>query len=107
MHYFLNVFKKYAVFTGRSNRAEFWCFYLINLVISLVLGFLLPFLSLIYALIVFVPSLSVGTRRLHDIEKSGWNILWSLTIVGIVVLIYWWAKEGTAGDNMYGPDPNF
>lgn len=109
MHYFIDAFKKYAVFSGRSRRAEFWCFYIVNLVISYVLSFLdtlleTPF-SLIYALVFFIPSLALAARRFHDVGKSGWTYLWALTGIGIIYLIVLWARPGDIGENAYGQDP--
>jgi len=53
----------------------------------------------------FIPSITVATRRLHDIGKSGWWQLLVFTGVGILVLIYWFALNGHAGANAYGPNP--
>jgi uncharacterized membrane protein YhaH (DUF805 family) len=44
-------------------------------------------------LILLLPSFAVSCRRMHDIGKSGWSVLWMLTIIGIPVVIYWWAKD--------------
>lgn len=110
----MSVLKKYAVFTGRSNRREFWMFVLINIIISVVLSFIdsglgLRFggaygiLSSLYFLFVLLPSLGVSIRRLHDINKSGWNILLALIpLVGAIILIIFYAKEGDSGKNQYG-----
>lgn len=105
MHYYLEAFKKYAQFSGRSRRSEFWCFYVVNLIVDFILAFVTPVLSLIYALIILVPCISLSTRRLHDIGKSGWNYLWGITGVGIIPLIIWWAREGEPDDNQYGSNP--
>ena len=72
-----SVFSKYATFSGRARRSEFWYFVLFNFLVSFVLG-LIPFLSLVsglWALAVLIPSLAVTVRRFHDIGKSGWNYL--------------------------------
>lgn len=58
------------------------------------------------SLILWLPGLAVGIRRLHDINKSGWNVLWALTCIGILPLIYWnYLQVGDEGENLYGPDP--
>jgi uncharacterized membrane protein YhaH (DUF805 family) len=58
-------------------------------------------LSGIVNLAVTIPILAASSRRLHDVGKSGWWILITLTIVGIFLLIYWWAKEGESSPNKY------
>lgn len=107
MHYIIDVFKKYAVFTGRASRPEFWYFFLAFMIITFV-GSLIPILQYIFlavSIASWIPQLALGARRLHDIGKSGWNQLWALTVVGIIPLIIWWAKEGDPGENQYGPSP--
>ena len=72
-----SVFSKYATFSGRARRSEFWYFFLFNVLVSLVLS-IIPFLSIlsfIWALGVLVPTLAVTVRRFHDIGKSGWYYL--------------------------------
>lgn len=120
------VFDNYANFNGRARRAEFWWFTLASTIISAVLsligglifGDILTFnadagpalgandpLSSLYSLAVFVPTLAVGARRLHDTGRSGWWQLLILTCIGIIPLIIFWAMEGTHGPNAYGADP--
>jgi uncharacterized membrane protein YhaH (DUF805 family) len=117
MQWYLEVLKKYVVFSGRARRKEFWMFVLINVAISIVLSILdaiigtrtdsgISILSSIYSLAVLLPSLAVSVRRLHDTNRTGWWILIGLIpIVGFIILIVFYAMEGTAGDNQYGPDP--
>ena len=116
MQWYLEVLKKYVVFDGRAHRTEFWMFVLVNLVISILLTIVDVaigtyeagggLLSGIYSLAVLLPSLAVGARRLHDIGRSGWWLLLGLIpIVGIIILIVWWAQEGDAAPNEYGPNP--
>ena len=53
-----------------------------------------------------MPSLAVGSRRLHDIGRSGWwQLLLLIPLVGLIVLIVWWAKEGEQAPNTWGPNP--
>lgn len=104
MNYYIDVLKNYAVFTGRARRKEFWMFVLFNCIVSFVIGFIggltkMPFLANIYSLAVFVPTIAVGARRLHDINRSGWWQL--LPIVNIVFFCF----DGTPGENRFGPDP--
>jgi uncharacterized membrane protein YhaH (DUF805 family) len=103
------VLERYAQFTGRSSRAEFWWYFLANIIISIVLNVLVAASSIfwvpyvIYSLAVLIPGLAVGVRRLHDTNRSGWWLLIALIpIVGIIVLIVFWASEGTPGPNVHG-----
>ena len=105
MHYYTDVLKKYADFTGRATRKEFWMFILINIIISIVIGMIdgNTVLSGIYALAMVVPNLAVGARRLHDINKSGWWQLLSLIpFVGVIILIVFFALDGVNEGNRYG-----
>lgn len=117
MNYYLLAFKSYAIFSGRSRRAEFWYFVLVNLLVSI--GFTIidavfnltlfspdnGLTSFIYTLIALLPSLAVSVRRLHDTGRSGWWILIAFTIIGAFFLIYWYALDSEAGDNEFGPNP--
>jgi uncharacterized membrane protein YhaH (DUF805 family) len=62
-------------------------------------------LAWIQTVVIIVPSLAVGSRRLHDGDKTGWLQLIGLTVIGLIPLIVWWATRGTRGDNRYGADP--
>lgn len=110
MNWYISVLKKYAQFSGRARRQEFWMFTLINLIITIalmviggVVGF--PLLSSIYSLAVLLPSIGVGVRRLHDTNRSGWFMLLCLIPLVNFVLIYFLAIEGQKEENQYGPDP--
>jgi uncharacterized membrane protein YhaH (DUF805 family) len=105
MNWYLEVLKKYTVFTGRARRQEYWMFFLFNIIIAFVLGFIgglvgvHAILSNIYSLAVLIPSIAVGIRRMHDTDHSGWWLL--VPIVNLVFAI----MEGTRGDNRFGLDP--
>lgn len=117
MNYYLSVLKNYAVFTGRARRSEYWFFVLFNLIIAFVLGIIDGLLNLsigkntgvlgtIYSLGVFIPSIAVMVRRLHDTNRSGWWIFIGLIpIVGAIVLIIFAIQKGTPGENKYGQNP--
>lgn len=111
MEWYLKVLKEYANFKGRARRKEYWMFVLVNMIISFVIGFFsglidMPMLGSVYSLVLFLPSLAVGARRLHDINKSGWYLLLMLLpLIGWVWLIILHAKEGDEGPNEYGADP--
>jgi uncharacterized membrane protein YhaH (DUF805 family) len=114
--------KKYADFTGRARRAEYWWFVLINFVVIFSLVVLIIILAgsddsltglggiiyAVYALGVIVPSLAVTVRRLHDTGKSGWMLLIGLIpFVGPIILLVFYFTDGEPGANQYGPSPKY
>ncbi len=118
MSWYLEALKKYAVFSGRSRRMEYWYFVLFNIIVAIVLAGIdallgtfsssssIGLLSGIYGLAVIIPSLAVTVRRLHDIDRSGWWIFINLIpLIGAIVLLVFAVSEGTAGNNRYGPSP--
>ena len=105
MNWYLDVLKKYTVFTGRARRQEFWMFALINFIISFVLSFIGP-LGYLYSLAVLIPCLAVGARRLHDTGRSGWwQLLALIPLIGAIVLIVFAAQDSQPGENQFGPNP--
>jgi uncharacterized membrane protein YhaH (DUF805 family) len=102
---------KYVVAEGRAGRAEYWYFFLFNIIVSIVAsiidGILGTFIfGIIVGLGLLLPGIMVGIRRLHDTNRSGWWILLGLIpLVGFIVLIVFFVQEGTAGPNQYGPAP--
>ena len=109
---------KYADFSDRAPRAEYWWFYLLTIVayivstiVDSVIGTgaaLGPYgiLSMVVMLGLLIPSLAAGVRRLHDTDRSGWWLLIVLIpLVGVIVLLIFFVLEGTKGDNRFGPDP--
>jgi uncharacterized membrane protein YhaH (DUF805 family) len=118
MSWYVEVLKKYAVFEGRARRKEYWMFFLINLVITIVLIFIdslmgtispqagLGLLSGLYSLAVLIPSIAVTVRRLHDTGRSGWWILIALVpFIGGIVLLVFMVLDSQPGENQYGPNP--
>lgn len=113
MNYYLLALKKYAEFSGRSRRAEYWFFVLIHTVImvslsvvGLLIGDKMSILGLIYLLAVLVPTLALNVRRLHDIGKSGWMMLIVLIpLIGVIWFIVLMLTDSNTGDNKYGPNP--
>ncbi|OZB47844.1 MAG: DUF805 domain-containing protein [Polynucleobacter sp. 39-45-136] len=85
-------FSKYASFTGRASRPEFWWFFLFQVLASLAATMLSELLNALVVLALLLPGLAVGTRRLHDIGRTGWWQLLTLTGIGYFLLIYWWAQ---------------
>jgi len=107
-----SVFSKYATFTGRARRSEFWYFYLFVVLINIITNsldrmlFENAILNSLAALALVLPQLAVGARRLHDTGKSGFRQFWLLLpIIGWIMLIVWWAQDGTPGANEHGENP--
>ncbi|OAV42974.1 DUF805 domain-containing protein [Lewinella sp. 4G2] len=112
MEYFKLALSKYAQFTGRSRRSEYWYFTLVNVIISFVIGILatvisdsISYLGNLISLALFIPGLAVAVRRLHDVGRSGWWLLIAFTGIGIFVLLYWYIQDSEPGSNEYGPNP--
>ena len=105
MEWYLGPLKKYAQFSGRASRKEYWLFRLWNLPIMVVLGLINPALLGLYYLGILLPLLAVGARRLHDTNRSGWWLLLSLVPFAGIAVIVFFCLEGTDGDNDYGPSP--
>lgn len=118
MSYYLEALKKYAVFSGRARRAEYWYFVLFNIIVAVVLALIdtllgtttgissFGLLSGLYSLAVLIPTLAVTVRRLHDIDRTGWWIFINLIpLIGTIVLLVFALTPGTPGNNQYGPNP--
>jgi uncharacterized membrane protein YhaH (DUF805 family) len=117
MNWYLAVLKKYAEFTGRARRTEYWMFALFNFLIYVVLAVIdtkaglmnplgLGVLSGLYSLAVFVPSLAVSVRRLHDTDRSGWWLLILLVpLIGAIVFLVFMLLDSQPGENRHGPSP--
>ena len=108
--------EKFCNFVGRARRSEFWWFALANSVVSylvnLIGGLISPTTGLVLACIVMLalllPGLGVSVRRLHDIGKSGWMLLLALIpVVGAIILLVWFAKDGDPKPNQFGPSPKY
>lgn len=109
---YINMWKNYAKFSGRSGLGDFWWTVLANFIVGVVLGIItaiLPTLGGIitgaYSLAVIIPSLALTVRRLHDIDKAGWWIFISIVpVVGEILLIIFLASRGTDGTNRFDED---
>ncbi|AYA37643.1 DUF805 domain-containing protein [Hymenobacter oligotrophus] len=116
MRYFLRAFDKFGVFTGRARRKEYWMFiayqalfgataFLLDNILGITLDdeSALGYTQLMYLLAVIMPNVSAGTRRLHDVNRSGLNLLAVFVpVVGWAWLLYLLSAEGTPGPNRYG-----
>ena len=123
MEWMILPLKRYADFSGRSRRKEYWMFFLLNLIVAVVLNILLggamlsggedgaiggvgALLIVVYALATFIPGLAVTVRRFHDQDKSGWMVLLALIpLVGGLIMLVFMCLEGTRGPNRFGNDP--
>ena len=88
-------FSKYATFSGRASRSEFWWFFLFQILVSIAASMLGDVVAGLVSLAVLLPAFAVGARRLHDIGKSGWWQLIMLTVIGLLLLIYWWVQPAS------------
>lgn len=118
MNWYLDVLKKYATFSGRARRKEYWMFSLFHFIFAFVCGFLdgllgfisyetgLGILSSLYILATFLPSLAVLVRRLHDTDRSGWWVLMGIIpLIGPIVLLVFACLDSKVGENRFGPNP--
>ena len=118
MNWYLAVLKNYAGFSGRARRKEYWMFTLFNIIFAIVAMILDNVLGIamaeigygplygLYTLAMFIPSLAVSVRRLHDVGKSGWMLLIVLIpIIGAIWLIVLMVTDSNSGENQYGSNP--
>lgn len=120
MNWYLEVLKKYATFTGRARRKEYWMFGLFHIIVFVLLALLDGFLqtegiiTMIYLLATFLPSFAVSVRRLHDTGRSGWWMLINIVpMIGPIVLLIFMCMDSQTGNqfdsqtgnNKYGPNP--
>jgi uncharacterized membrane protein YhaH (DUF805 family) len=104
-------FSNYVNFAGRAIRSEYWYWALAVLIGSIVTEIIDALLGIrlfnpIFGLAVLLPSIAVGVRRLHDLDRSGWWLLLGfIPLIGAIVLIVWFCSRGTIGANRFGPDP--
>lgn len=98
--------KKYFCFEGRANRAEFWQFVLVMVIVNVVLGMIPkigPILTAIWGLALLLPSLGVTARRFHDRGKSGWlQLLCLIPLIGALIVVLMCIPEGDKEANAYG-----
>ncbi len=100
-------------FNGRSRRSEFWAFVLVSSLFSAAAGFWdqrvfgTEVLETMLQVAFFLPSIAISTRRLHDVNRSGWWQLIAFTGIGALVLLYWYIKDSDIAPNDYGDGPKY
>lgn len=127
MEWMIMPLKRYADFSGRSRRKEYWMFFLLILIVGVVLAMFTgsfaamtdptsaaaegamgagSIIMILFYLAIFIPALAVQVRRFHDQDKSGWFVLLGfIPFVGGIIVLVFMCLEGTKGENRFGPDP--
>lgn len=120
MKYYFIAFQKYAVFSGRATRSEFWFFFLFNIIAVIIFGITAGIVAAalgwdttsaegladLYLLAALVPWLALNVRRLHDIGFSGWWLLISMVpLLGPITMLVFCAQDSQPGANRFGPNP--
>lgn len=118
MNWFLIALKKYATFSGRAQRAEYWYYFLFYVLLVVSVSIVdamtgsyssasgMGMLGMLLTVGLLIPSLAVGVRRLHDTGRSGWWLLLAfIPVVGAIVLLVFAVQDSSPGDNAYGPCP--
>ena len=122
MNWYFEVIKKYTVFSGRASRKEYWMFFLINFIISSVIKFVevkigvstislyadasLGAVHTLYVCWIFIPSIAVLVRRLHDTNHGSNSIfLILIPIIGWIWVFTYLVQDSAPNDNEYGPNP--
>ena len=112
MNWYLGCWKKYAEFSGRARRQEFWMFVLFNFLASIAVGIVDGLLGTtgalggLYSLAVLIPSLAVAVRRLHDTDRSGWWWLIAfIPLIGFIILLVFLCSDSKPGTNRFGANP--
>ena len=120
MNYYIHALtERYSDFRSRSTRSEYWFFALFNIIVGIVVTVLdimfgiysepdsIGLLGGIYGLLVFIPGLAIGIRRLHDTNKSGWwTLILFIPIIGAIVYFVFMCTGSDRGDNRFGASPN-
>jgi uncharacterized membrane protein YhaH (DUF805 family) len=113
MNWYFHALKNYANFSGRARRSEYWTYNVISwvvcialLLVDLAIGGRVNLLSGLYGILVFVPSVAVFVRRLHDSGRSAWSALFLLIpFLGAAIGLVFMFLDSEPGENRYGPSP--
>ena len=99
-------FDKTLDYQGRASRSEYWYWIFFSTILEIISYFISPYLTLAVSLVLFMPSLAVHVRRLHDINKSGnWYFIVLIPVIGPLILLFWMMGKGSAGKNRFDSDP--
>ena len=99
-------FDKTLDYEGRASRSEYWYWIFFSTILEIISYFISPYLTLAVSLVLFMPSLAVHVRRLHDINKSGnWYFIVFIPVIGPLILLFWMMCKGSAGKNRFDSDP--
>ncbi len=115
MNWYIQVLTNLMDFSGRARRKEYWMFTLFNIIFMIAAGIIdmivfgdYGFVYAVYSLLLLVPSIAVCFRRIHDIGKSAWWLLIGLVpVLGSLLLLYWFIKDGDYGENQWGKSPKY
>lgn len=115
MNWYAEALKKYAVFSGRARRREYWTFTLVNAAVAAILVILfyalgqnvgVSVVTAVFSLAILLPGLAVCVRRLHDTGRSGWFIFLNfIPLVGSIILLVFFCQDSQPGENKYGACP--
>lgn len=116
MNWYMKSLRQYVDFEGRARRTEYWCFVLVNILITTLITLMELFFlqgagmfSGLYSLFILLPTWALEVRRLHDVGKSGWWLLLVfipiINLIGVIWLLILCLTPGEEGTNQYGRDP--
>ena len=112
MNWYLGCWKKYAEFSGRARRQEFWMFVLFNFLVGVAVGIVEAILGTggslcgLYNLAVLIPYIAVTARRLHDTDRSGWwQLIALIPLIGFIILLVFLCSDSKPGENRFGANP--
>ncbi len=114
MNWYIEAWKKYAVFNGRAGRQEYWYFVLFNILVNILLAIVAGLIGAeigmgllgLYTLAALIPGLAVSVRRLHDTNRSGWWLFITMVpVIGPIVLLMFLLQGSQTDENQYGSIP--
>ncbi len=92
--HYVNFWERYLDFEGKTTVGGYWWVILFNVIISLVLTWVSPYLGGVYGLVSLIPGIAITIRRLHDTNRSGLNVLWALLpVIGTIILIVYLVQK--------------
>lgn len=114
MDSYYKMWQKYAMFSGRTSRKDYWLAILVNAIIEAIIEFIgviansefISFLCILYFIAIIIPLISMGVRRMHDINRNGcWILISLIPVIGTVWFLVLTIFDGNKNENEYGlPD---